>query len=931
MGANDKHIIRYSRGTGRNFGKAKNKATSLVEFRKLFSKPTRTKERFKTYLGLSPDEQVELKSVDGWFYRTQIEGKSRNAKSGKPTDIFTLDIDYARPDLPDRMEMGLVVPGFEWFVHSSRRHTEEKPRLRVIGVFSRPVLNDEYGPLARIIARMFDPDMTQVDKVSFRKAQMMFMPTTSADGDWFFYANEGALFDPDEILEEFERTDGDWRVITNLPHVEGEEVREHADKAENPTEKKGPVGDFCRAYDVIEAIDHFELPYEPVDDASEKPRYTYTGGTTSSGAVVEDGGLFLYSHHGSDPCADMLVNAFDLVRIHKFGDKDEDVSKDTPIKEWPSYKAMIEFIADDPGYKRQQAKSKYDQQAMFDDVMDDYWSEHPEEEPGEEDEEDLVGDPSAARDEFDDDDDLVGDPKAKTDSGAASAASRPRDRKRKTRKPPEDWFPDALELDKAGNIVQNLPNAQVIIHNDPRLFDAIAYDDFMKRVVLRRDILSRMETVPPANCRDKVRGDIWQDYHDYTVRSILAAPNGKGKRGYGMDKLAERDLAVAIHMTAMRNLFHPIKDYLNWCHDDVRWDGIKRVERFFIDYLGVPDTAYAREAAWCVLVASVVRIFEPGHKFDYAPVIQGPQGIRKSSLIEALYGTEYFGELTCNLRDTQKIAETIGGIWGMEFPELAAFYKSDHNDAKQFLSAKEDRVRMAYDRRVSVFPRQATFWGTTNDKKYLKDPTGNRRWWPMICCVEEIDTDRLKAERDLIWAEAVAIYRALRESQPVGTLPLYLRSEEAQAEAMALQTEARTRLLFEDWAELISEWANRPITLQQLRNEYGMGERMPDPDEPDPEKIMVVRVAFRVQDAAHYGLGIDRTILNDQMTQNLDRAVSSLDEWANEAKVNGVDRARRFGIRGRWKVHTSATPEELSVGYRVVPHEDVDDDWSDLV
>ena len=88
MGANDKHIIRYSRGTGRNFGKAKNKATSLAEFRKLFSKPTRTKERFKTYINLSPDEQVELKSVDGWFYRTQIEGKSRNAKSGKPTDIF---------------------------------------------------------------------------------------------------------------------------------------------------------------------------------------------------------------------------------------------------------------------------------------------------------------------------------------------------------------------------------------------------------------------------------------------------------------------------------------------------------------------------------------------------------------------------------------------------------------------------------------------------------------------------------------------------------------------------------------------------------------------------------------------------------------------------------------------------------------------------
>jgi putative DNA primase/helicase len=910
MGANDKHLIRYSRGTGLNFGKAKNKASSLAEFIKLFSKPTRTKERFKTYLSLSNDEQVELKSVDGWVYRTQIEGGKRTAKSGKPSDVFSLDLDYATPDMPDRIEMGLVMPDFEFFVHSTRRHTEDKPRLRIWGVFSRPVLNDEYGPLSRIIAKMFDPEMKQVDKVSFRKAQMMFLPTASVDGDWFFHRSEGELFDPDAIFEEFAATVGDWRDITNLPRVEGEEVREHADKAEDPTTKKGPVGDFCRAYDVIEAIDKFELPYEAVDDNSEKPRYTYTGGTTTSGAVIEDGGLFLYSHHGSDPCADMLVNAFDLVRIHKFGGLDEEMSRDTPINQWPSYKAMVEFIQDDPGYKRQQAQSKYDMHAMFDDVMDEYFAEH-------EDEEDLVGDPGTRDSDYDDDiEELVGRPKRKSDSGAASAAGSATPGNRKKRKPPEGWFPDQLELDKGGNIVQNLPNAQVIIHNDIRLFDAIAYDDFMKRVVLRRDILSKMETVPPAHCREKSRGDIWQDFHDMTVRAILAAPNGKGKKGYGIDKLAERDLATAVYLTAMRNKFHPIKDYL----ESVRHDGRSRVDTFFIDYLGVADTPYAREAARAVLVASVCRIFEPGHKFDYAPVLQGPQGIRKSTLIEVLYGIEYFGELTCNLRDTQKIAETIGGIWGLEFPELAAFYKSDHNDAKQFLSAKEDRVRMAYDRRVSVFPRQATFWGTTNDHKYLKDPTGNRRWWPMIICVEEIDTDRLAANRDQIWAEAMAIYREMRAAQPTGKLPLYLRSPEAQAEATHLQTEARTRLLFEDWADQIAEWLDTPVSLQQIHNEYGMGERMPDAA---AEKTQVLRMVFRVKDAARYALGIDDTIKNDQMTQNLDRAVSSLPTWINESALTGNKGiVRRLGTRGRWKVRKDATVEEIMVGYRILPEDD---------
>lgn len=920
MGVNDQFIVRYSEGTGRNFGKAKNKSESWAKFRKKFQQPTRTKERFKTYINLSQDEQVELKSVDGWYYRTQIEGKSRNAKSGKPSDIVTLDLDFATPDMPDQFEMGFVCGGYEFIVHSTRRHTEEKPRLRIILPVSRPVLNDEYGPLSRIIAQMFDPDMKMVDKVSFRKAQMMFYPTASIDADYFYHHNEGELFDPDAIFEHFEQTVGDWRDLTNLPRVEGEELREHADKAENPTEKKGPVGDFCRAYDVIEAIDAFDLPYEPVDDSSEKPRYTYTGGTTTSGAVVEDGGLFLYSHHGSDPCADMLVNAFDLVRIHKFGHLDEEMTKDTPINQWPSYKAMIEAISDDPKYKREQAKSKYDQTAMFDDIMDDYFED-------DEDEEDLVGDPA-------DLDDLVGDPAAKSGSGAASAAHGPSSTPRKKRKPPEGWFPDQLELDKAGNIVQNLPNAQVIIHNDPRLFDAIAYDDFLKRVVLRRDILSKMDIAPPVYCSDKVRGDIWQDFHDYTVRSILAAPNGKGKRGYGMDKLAERDLAVAIYTVAMRNKFHPIKDFLEHCREQGH-DGTPRVETLFVDYLGVPDTPYHREAAKAVMVASVARIFEPAHKFDFSPVLQGAGGIRKSSFIERLYGSEYYGELDCNLRDTQQIAETIGGLWALEFPELTSFHKSDYNDAKRFLSAKQDKVRMAYDRRVSVFPRQATFWGTTNDSKYLKDPTGNRRWWPILVNVSMIDTDRLERERNQIWAEAYQMYLDMRAEQPHGDLPLYLRSPEAQQEAAMLQGEARAATLAEMWAEKIVEWLDTPVTLQAFLSEYALdasekmlGEVVTPIGKVNPEKVKVRRVVFTRDDAMERALGFDRTLASEIMASNVEKALAMIPGWVPERHVlpkGHSGRVRRFGKQASWRVRKDSSERDRAFGYTIV------EDWEDLI
>ena len=915
MGANDKFIIHYSEGRGRNLGKAKNKTLGWAAFRKLFEQPTRTKESFKAYLKLDHEEQVRLKSVDGWVYRTHVEGGKRNAHSGKPSYIWSLDYDYATPDLLDRIEMGLVAPGLEYFVHSSRRHTAEKPRIRFWGLFAEPVNNDEYAAISRIIAQKIDPEMKTVDKVSFRPAQMMFKPTASADGDWFFHHNTGHPADADAIFAEFTETVGDWHNIDNLPKAEGEELREHAEKAEDPTEKKGPVGDFCRAYDVISVIDHFELPYEPSDDHSAKPRYTYTGGTTANGAVVEDGGLFLYSHHGTDPCADMLVNAFDLVRIHKFGALDEKTDRDTKMGDLPSWKAMLDFIADDPGYKRAQAQAKYDQTAMFDDVMDDYFDEP---EP-EDDDEDLVGDPNASRRPDDDDDDLVGDPKAKTGSGAAEAADRPKDFNKRKR-PPEGWFPDKLELDKAGNIIQNLPNAQEIIHSDPRLFGAIAYDEFMRRIVLRRDILSRMDSTPACYCIDKVRGDVWQDINDITVRSILAAPNGTGKKGYGIDKLAERDLAAALMTVALRNRFHPVKDYL-WRCELKGWDRKPRVETLFIDYLGCPDTPYHRQTAKMVLIAAVARVFEPGHKFDFSPVLEGAGGIRKSGFIKALYGHENFGELTCDLKDTQKIAETIGGKWAMELAEMTSFHKSDYNDAKQFLSAELDQVRMAYDRRVSIFPRQATFWGTTNNTKYLKDPTGNRRWWPIHVLLAMIDTAKLEAERDQIWAEALALYKAMRRDQPTGDLPLFLSDEEAQREAVVLQTGARQRQMYEQWVEQITDWLDEPVSLQQLRNEYGF-ERFPDQKGIDPEKVMVQRIVTRESDILKHVLREEGAIKNQQTVSNFDSAIGAIREWVPIQDVTGQDRAYYFGIRGRWRVRTGASAEELRLGYRLVEDDD---------
>jgi putative DNA primase/helicase len=926
VGKHDSLIVFWAEGAGRNLAKADNKTGSWADLRRRLSAVSRTREKFKVYMKMSKDEQLRLKSIDGWISGAQCEGKWRNLRNVKPRNLMTLDLDYPDKTLRDMVEIGATpISHLEFFLLTTRSHSPEAPRYRMVLPMSRMVKPDEYGPLVRILSFIFDNEtqpMKQVDVVSSRRAQMMFYPTTSVDGEFWTAHNEGRVLDPDFYLDWYEENHGDWRDLAKLPLYSGEDkLRKRAEKAEDPTLKAGPVGHWCRAHDIEDVIrEHLSDIYIPGDTQSGKPRYTYTGGSASNGAVVEDGGLFLYSWHGTDPVGEQLVNSWDLLRVHKFGELDEDITTDTPMGQRPSWKAMMEFAKADKGYKDQLVASRYDLAAMFDDVGDDFFEpEEPEYTESEDD--DPVGDLGIPDTIAEDIADLIGgSPESFSEAASAAGARHPRvdqPGKRRTPKPqpPKDWFATQLQLDSNGILKSDIHNVSTIVHNDARLWGAICYDEFSQQIVCRRDISSKTETVPTRRVRDKIRGDRWQDIDDISIRAILGAPNGEGKTGYGLSTVSERDINAGVSLAARRNTFHPVKDYL----ESLEWDGIERIETLFIDYLGADDHIYHREAARMVLIASVTRIYEPGHKFDFAPVLQGPQGLRKSSFIETLYSEGWFGEMTCALSDTQKIAETIGGKWCVEFGELASFYKSDHNDAKQFMSRKVDSVRMAYDRRISDFPRQTVFWGSTNDKKYLRDPTGNRRWWPIICKVLQIDTDALAAVRDQLWAEALVAYRSMRAERPFGTLPLYLTSDESQMEAKRLQDDARTHTLPEAWTVLIQDWLEKPVTLATLATQYA---RAPQDLFPglDPDKTWVVRTAFRVMDAAKHALDIGEVIHNDQMTQNLDRAVTALDGWVNERLLypDRKNSVRRYGTQGRWKVLSGATELEHGLGYRVV-------------
>lgn len=797
---NDNFVVRFSTGTGRNFGKAKNTSKSLKSFRNLFRKPVVTNERMKDFLKLPDKDQAHLKSIGGWFYRTQVDGPVRNRGSGLPSDMVTLDFDYATPEFLESLLEGEVMTEWEWFLQTSRRHTGEKPRFRLFVFLSEPVPNDLYGPVSRIVAQHFDPDMAHVDKVSFRPAQMMFMPTTSKDGEFIFHENNGDLLDWSEMLDIYEATKGDWRDITQLPQVEGENAREVAEKAEDPTEKKGIVGDFCRAYNVMEAIDAFELPYEEVDAHSGKIRYTYLGGTTTNGAEVQDDGLFLYSHHGSDPCSDMLVNAFDLVRIHKFGDKDEKFDPEgKAMHQRPSFKAMVEHLENDAKYKAQVVKSRYDLDAInedFDDAME-YLGEEPEY-----DDDDEIADLVGAAPEREEEETVEVHRDDAADIGPRKL------RKKKRGPPPKDWI-QSLQLTQDGVIIANAPNVAKIIQNDKRTRDSVEFNEFTERLVTRHPLRTRMDFVPEFFVADPVNGDGWEDIHDMAVRAMIESENGPGKTGYGF-KVSDRDMTTGVELAARQSCFHPVREYLESLEPAPQ----SIAERLFIDYMGCPDTPYHREAAKLFLLGAVARAYEPGHKFDFVPILFGAQGKRKSTFCRIL-ACDWAGELKANFSDENKLVEQMNGAWIMEMPELSSIGRSQVEDAKAFVSGTESHVRLAWARRSKVYKRQCVFIGSTNDDEFLIDNTGNRRWWPIRVSVDSIDTDRLLRERDAIWGAAVALYKKMRAEQPEGHLKLAFSDPAAMEEASSLQEETRVASEQDHYANLISDWLDRKVTADE--------------------------------------------------------------------------------------------------------------------
>ena len=680
-------------GNSRMDKKWKNRDISWDDLCKKVSTTIRTTETVEEYRKLKKGAQDSIKDVGGF-----VGGHLRNGRRKNGTvlcrSMLTLDMDYGKPGIWDEIDM---LQDFKCCVYSTHKHTPENPRLRMIVPLSREITEEEYPAVARMVAKEIGIDL--FDDTTYEACRLMYWPSTSVNGDFFYRVKDGNELDPDAYLSKYD----DWRDASTWPvsSRQSEAVRKSIAQQADPLTKPGIVGAFCRAYSIEEAIETFLSDvYEP---SSMNGRYDYIPADSAAGVVVYDG-KFAYSHHATDPVCGKLLNAFDLVRLHRFRDLDENCAVDTPPGKLPSFKEMSRFALEDDRVK-----------AVF--------------------AEDRMAQASA---DFDD----------------------------------QDWQ-NRLELDKAGNVKDTMSNICLILRYDTGL-QGIVYNQF-------KNMLDVTGSLPWPQVKPG-----WSD-------TDLACAKLYFERTYGIwspTKFKDAILAV----TSSERLYHPVKEYLG----SLKWDGTPRLDTLLIDYLGAEDTPYVRAVTRKTLVAAVARIYRPGIKFDSILVLVGEQGMGKSTLFARL-GKEWFSDsLSISDMKDKTAPEKLQGYWLLELSELNGIKKMDVEVVKSFITRTDDKYRQAYGVNVESHPRSCIIVGTTNsDGGFLRDITGNRRFWPVRVTGHGKWHPWDLADIDQVWAEAIEYFNQGEE--------LFLKGEIA---AVAY-TKQREAMETDDREGIVGEYLDR--------------------------------------------------------------------------------------------------------------------------
>lgn len=332
--------MKISYGNNRMDKKWKNSDISWDDFCTRVSSTLRTTETVEEYRKLKKAHQDNIKDIGGYVAGHLKEGR-RKKGNVLCRSMILLDMDYGTPNVWDDVIMKL---SFICCAYSTHKHTPEKPRIRLAIPLYREISEAEYPAVSRMVAKEIGIDL--FDDTTYEAHRLMYWPSTSMNGVFWFQKKDGNYLDPEIYLNQYDN----WQDESTWPRSsrQSEVIRSHVTEAGDPLTKPGIIGAFNRTYTVEEAIDTYLSDiYEP---SAMNGRYDYIPADSSAGVVIYDG-KFAYSHHATDPVCGKLLNAFDLVRLHKFNDLDDKSIEDTPINKLPSYKSMTELAAKDEKVK----------------------------------------------------------------------------------------------------------------------------------------------------------------------------------------------------------------------------------------------------------------------------------------------------------------------------------------------------------------------------------------------------------------------------------------------------------------------------------------------------------------------------------------------------------------------------------------------------
>lgn len=702
--------IAVSTGNSRMEKKWNLKEMELSDFRNRISQTIRTSETMEQYRKMSKAQQDDVKDVGGYVLG-RLKGGRRKKDCVISRSALTLDMDYAHADVADQIEMFQT---FGCFIYSTHKHTKEKPRLRLIVPLSREVTPDEYMAVSRKVAE--EIGMELFDDTTYEPSRLMYWPSTSSDGEFFFHEITGEALDPDEVLSKYK----DWKDVSSWPVSNRQHsiVQKDIKKQEDPLQKRGVIGAFNRTFTITQAIDTF-LPdvYQP---STMPGRYDYVPADSAAGVVIYDD-VFAYSHHATDPACGKLMNAFDVVRIHKFGHMDAKVSEDTDSTKLPSYKAMQEFASQNEQVRVTLGKERE----------------------------------ASARLDFAE----------------------------------EDWKRQ-LEYNRQGILINNLKNLLLILNNDENL-KGIVFNQLSDGMEIKGEV--------PWSHPSK----FWRDADDAQLISYIDLTYGN---------FSARNYDIAVSKVTDDRSYHPIKEFLASLPE---WDEIPRVDTLLVDFLGAVDNEYVRAVTRKTLVAAIARVMTPGCKFDTMLVLSGPQGKGKSTLIAKLCGEWFNDSLLLSDTKDKTAAEKLQGYWILEIGELAGLKKTDIETLRGFLSRQNDIYRAAFGRRATPHPRQCVFIGTTNADTYLRDITGNRRFWPVKVPggTGRGSWELTREEVELIWAEALYYYKKGETLH----LPKELEPIAVQEQKEAMEQDEREGTI-RDYLEMLLPENWDSMTLYERRN-----------------------------------------------------------------------------------------------------------------